>query len=61
MVALNRGEELKLHLRAATNNGVTIEEIKEVLSHCGLYCGMPPASSAFQAVREVFNEDQSKP
>ena len=46
MVALNRGEELRLHLRAAKNNGVTAEEIREVLLHCAVYCGVPAANSA---------------
>jgi 4-carboxymuconolactone decarboxylase len=57
MVALNRGEELKLHIRAARNNGVTAEEIKEVLLHCAVYCGVPAANSAFQAAKEIL-EDQ---
>lgn len=60
MVALNRGEELKLHLRAAKNNGVTAEEIKEVLLHCAVYCGVPAANSAFHAAREVLQELEQK-
>jgi alkylhydroperoxidase/carboxymuconolactone decarboxylase family protein YurZ len=56
MVALNRGEELQLHLRAAANNGVTTEEIREVLLHCAVYCGMPAANTAFNVAREVLNE-----
>lgn len=56
MVALNREEELKLHLRAARNNGVTAEEIREVLLHCGMYCGVAAANSAFRAAREILNE-----
>jgi 4-carboxymuconolactone decarboxylase len=56
MVALNRGEELRLHLRAAANNGVTPEEIREVLLHCAIYCGVPAANAAFHAAKEVFNE-----
>lgn len=54
MIALNRGEELRLHLRAAENNGVTREEIREVLMHCAIYCGLPAANAAFQAAKEVF-------
>ena len=54
LVALNRGEELRLHLRAAANNGVTRDEIKEVLLHCAVYCGVPAANSAFHAAAEVF-------
>jgi len=56
MVALNRGEELRLHLRAAVNNGVTPKEIREVLLHCAIYCGFPAANAAFHAAKEVFNE-----
>jgi 4-carboxymuconolactone decarboxylase len=56
MVALNRDEELRLHIRAAANNGVTDEEIREVLLHCGVYCGVPAANAAFHAAQEVFNE-----
>ncbi len=55
MVALNRGEELRLHLRAAANNGVTMEEIREVLLHCAIYCGVPAANAAFHAAREILS------
>lgn len=54
MVALNRNEELKLHLRAASNNGVSREEIKEVLLQAAIYCGVPAANSAFHLAEEVF-------
>ncbi len=54
MVALNRNEEFRLHLRAAFNNGVTREQIKEVLLHCAIYCGVPAANSAFHMAEEVF-------
>lgn len=47
MVALNRQEELVLHLKAAKNNGVSTEEIKEVLLQTAIYCGVPAANSAF--------------
>jgi len=56
MVALNRGEELRLHLRAAANNGVTTEEIREVLMHCAIYCGVPAANAAFHAAKEIFSQ-----
>src|SRR5882762_11826021 len=45
MVALNRGEEFKLHLRAAMRNGVPREEIKEVLLQAAIYCGVPAANT----------------
>jgi 4-carboxymuconolactone decarboxylase len=54
MVALNRSEEFKLHVRAAFNNGVTREEIREVLLQCAIYCGVPAANSAFHMAEEVF-------
>ena len=56
MVALNRPEELRLHLRAATNNGVTRKEIQEVLLQSAVYCGVPAANSAFHIAQEIFNE-----
>lgn len=58
MVALNRGEELKLHLRAAKNNGVISEEIREVLLHCAVYCGVPAANAAFHAAKEILDEQE---
>ena len=48
LVALGRDEELALHLRAARNNGVTAEEIKEVLLQAAVYCGIPAANNAFR-------------
>jgi 4-carboxymuconolactone decarboxylase len=58
MIALNRGEELRLHLKAAKNNGATVEEIREVLLHCAIYCGVPAANAAFHVAREVFLSDK---
>ena len=58
MVALNRGEELRLHLRAAANNGVTADEIREVLMHCAIYCGVPAANSAFHAAKDILDDPQ---
>jgi len=56
MVALNRGDELRMHLRAAANNGVSPEEIREVLLHCAIYCGVPAANAAFQAAKDLQDE-----
>ena len=56
MVALNRNDEFKLHVRAAFNNGVTREEIKEVLLQCAIYAGIPAANSAFHMAEDVFAE-----
>jgi 4-carboxymuconolactone decarboxylase len=60
MVALNRIDEFKLHVRAAFNNGVTRDEIKEVLLQCSIYCGVPAANSAFHWAEEVFAQIDSK-
>ncbi len=60
MVALNRPDELRLHLRAALNNGVTREEIREVLLQAAIYCGVPAANSAFHLAQEVFEQQQQK-
>lgn len=56
MVALNRGDEFKMHVRAAFNNGVTRDEIKEVLLQCAIYAGVPAANTAFHLAQEVFRE-----
>ena len=58
MVALNRPDELRLHLRAALNNGVTREEIREVLLQTAVYCGLPAANSAFHLAQEVFGQQE---
>ena len=56
MVALNRGEEFRMHVKAAFNNGVTRDQIKEVLLQSAIYCGVPAANSAFHIAAEVFAE-----
>jgi 4-carboxymuconolactone decarboxylase len=56
MVAMNRTEELRLHLRAAANNGVTRKEIQEVLLQTAIYCGVPAANTAVHIAEEVFAE-----
>jgi 4-carboxymuconolactone decarboxylase len=60
LVALNRAEELRMHIRAAFNNGVTRDDIKEVLLQSAVYCGLPAANSAFHAAEEVFAEMSAK-
>jgi 4-carboxymuconolactone decarboxylase len=60
LVALNRPDEFRLHLRAALNNGVKKEEIKEALLQAAIYCGLPAANSAFHAAQEVFSETKAK-
>jgi 4-carboxymuconolactone decarboxylase len=58
MVALNRGDELKMHIRAALQKGVTREELREVLLQTAIYCGVPAANSAFHLAEEVLSEAQ---
>ena len=58
LVALNRNDELRLHLRAAVNNGVTRDEIREVLLHSAIYCGIPAANSAFHVAAEILKEEK---
>ena len=60
MVALNRSEELALHLRAAKNNGVSRDEIKEVLMQTAIYCGVPAANSAFHMAEEVLAQMEQR-
>jgi 4-carboxymuconolactone decarboxylase len=55
LVALNRPEELVLHLRGALNNGVSRDELKEVLLQAAVYCGVPAANSAFKIAAEVLD------
>ncbi len=60
MVALNRSDELRLHLNAARNNGVTRDDIKEVLMQAAVYCGVPAANSAFHLAAQVFAEQDKQ-
>jgi 3-oxoadipate enol-lactonase/4-carboxymuconolactone decarboxylase len=60
MVALNRAEELRMHVHTALDNGVTEDEIKEILLHCAIYCGVPAANSAFHIALEVLAEGYNK-
>jgi 4-carboxymuconolactone decarboxylase len=54
LTALNRPNELKTHIRAALGNGVTREEVSEILLHANVYCGAPAAVDAFRCMREAF-------
>jgi len=57
LASLGKLEELKLHVRGAINNGVTVDEIKEVLLQVAIYAGVPASLSAFKAAREVLEAD----
>lgn len=56
LIPLNRKPEFQMHVRAAFNNGVTVEEIKEVILQSGIYCGLPAANEAMHSAEEVFKE-----
>ncbi len=56
LIALGRHEELAMHVRGALRNGLTADEIKEVLLHSAVYCGVPAANSAFTIAQEVLAE-----
>lgn len=56
MTALNRHHEFKVHVRGAINNGVTVEEIKEVLLQASVYCGAPAGLESFRLANEVLTE-----
>lgn len=57
LTALNRGHEFRIHVRGALNNGVTKEEIREILIHAAVYCGAPAAMDGFRIAKEVFAEE----
>jgi 4-carboxymuconolactone decarboxylase len=56
LTALNRGHELKIHIRGALNNGVTRDEMREIFLHSAAYCGAPAAMESFRLAKEVFKE-----
>jgi 4-carboxymuconolactone decarboxylase len=56
LVALGRDEELALHIRGALRNGVSAEQLKEVLLQTAVYCGVPAANAAFRVATEVLSE-----
>lgn len=56
LVALGKSEELKLHLRGALRNGLTMDEIKECILQSAIYCGAPAALEATRTAREAFTE-----
>jgi 4-carboxymuconolactone decarboxylase len=54
LTALGKPAELKLHVKGALANGLTVEEIKEILLHATVYCGIPAGLDAFKAAHEVL-------
>jgi 4-carboxymuconolactone decarboxylase len=61
LTALGRSHEIKGHVRGALNNGATIDEIREVLLHSTVYCGVPLAVDAFRAAQEVLKDIAAQP
>ncbi|HKF81119.1 MAG TPA: 4-carboxymuconolactone decarboxylase [Thermoleophilaceae bacterium] len=57
LIAHGHFEELAMHLRAALRNGLTREEIKEVLLQSAIYCGVPAANRAFAVAQQVLEEE----
>ena len=55
LVALNRGKEFRVHVKAALSIGVSRDEIQELLLQAAIYCGVPAANSAFHAAEEIFD------
>jgi 4-carboxymuconolactone decarboxylase len=60
LVANGRLEELALHVRAARRNGLSEDEIKEVLLQCAIYCGVPAANAAFAVAQRVLGENERR-
>ncbi|WP_415753359.1 4-carboxymuconolactone decarboxylase [Nocardioides sp. Kera G14] len=56
MIARGHHEELAMHIRAARTNGLTVEEIKEVILQSAIYCGVPDANTAFRIAQRVLDE-----
>jgi 4-carboxymuconolactone decarboxylase len=60
LVATGREHELEMHIRAALRNGLTRDEIGEVLLHCAVYCGVPAANGAFAIAQRVIAEEEAQ-
>ncbi|MBX9907967.1 MAG: carboxymuconolactone decarboxylase family protein [Beijerinckiaceae bacterium] len=61
LTALGKPNELKLHVKGALGNGVTVDEIKEILLHATVYCGIPAGLDAFKAAHEVLKAEGAVP
>ena len=60
LTALNRPHELKMHVKGALRNGVTKDEIREVLLQTAIYCGVPAGVDAFRTAKEAFAEMEAQ-
>ena len=56
LIANGHFDELAMHITAALTNGVSEDEIKEIILQCGVYCGVPAANSAFRVAQQVIAE-----
>ena len=61
LTALGKPAELKLHVKGALTNGLSVDEIKEILMHAAVYCGIPAALEAFKAAHEVLVAEGALP
>lgn len=57
LIARGHHEELAMHLRAALRNGLTVDEVKEIILQSAIYCGVPDANTAFRIAQEVYGEE----
>jgi len=60
LTALNRPNELKLHIKGALNNGVSKEEMREIFLQAAVYCGAPAGLDSFKIAQQVFREEAEK-
>jgi alkylhydroperoxidase/carboxymuconolactone decarboxylase family protein YurZ len=60
LLGSGQGEQLAIHLRTARKNGVTLDELHEILVHAVVYCGAPKASTGFRLLREMQAEEAAK-
>lgn len=60
LTALNRPNELKLHVKGALNNGVTKEEMREIFLQAAVYCGAPAGLDSFKIAQQVFKEEAAR-
>lgn len=60
LAALGRMHEFELHFRGAIRNGLSLDELKEVLLQIGVYCGVPAGVEAFRVARKVVDEQKGK-
>lgn len=60
LTALNRGEELKVHVRGALNNGLSVAEIQEALLQTAIYCGVPAAIGSFRIAQSAIEEIEAE-